>query len=293
MLERDFVGYGNDLPKVEWPGGARLALSLVVNYEEGAESSPADGDPEAEPGGETPVQTPPGVRNTLNESLFEYGSRVGIWRLLDIFDKYGVKVTFFACGRALEQNPKAAAEITRRGHEPCSHGHRWVDHYTLSREEQREDMLRSIEAIQKATGERPLGFYPRGASVDSRELAVEEGGFLYDSVTYNEDLPYFVQVNGKKFLSLPYSLDNNDFRYWQSMVEPEQFLRYLKASFDQLYEEAQQTPKMMSVGLHCRTSGLPARARAVDQFIAYAQSLPQVWFARRIDIARWWWEKFG
>lgn len=293
MLERDFVGYANELPKVDWPGGARLAVSMVVNFEEGAEPSPADGDIESESVGEIPISTPPGVRNTLNESMYEYGSRAGVWRLLNIFDKHEIKTTFFACGRALEKNPKVGAEITRRGHEPCSHGYRWVDHCNLSREEQREDMLKSIEIIRKTTGERPLGWYPRMASPVSRELAVEEGGFLYDSVTYNEDLPYFVEVSGKKFLTITYSLDNNDGRYWSIVAEPDQFLRYLKASFDQLYEEAQESPKMMSVGLHCRISGLPARARAVDQFIAYAKSFPDVWFARRIDIARFWWENFG
>ena len=293
MLKRDYVGYGNDLPRVEWPGGARLALSMVANYEEGAEPSLADGDPESESVGEVPIKTRPGVRNTLNESMYEYGSRVGVWRLLDIFDKHDVKATFFACGRALEKNPKVAAEIARRGHETCSHGYLWVDHCNLSREEQREDMLRSIEAIRKTTGERPLGWYPRMASPISRELAVEEGGFLYDCVTYNEDLPYFVQVNGKKFLTVTYSLDNNDARYWNVMAEPDQLLRYLKASFERLYEEAQRTPKMMSVGLHCRISGLPARAMAVDQFIAHARGFPGVWFARRVDIARLWWEQFG
>ena len=293
MLERDFVGYANELPQVEWPGGASLAISLAVNFEEGAERSILDGDPESDPQGETPARTPPGVRNTLNESYFEYGSRVGIWRLLDLFDKYDVPVTFFACGQAMERNPKAAAEITRRGHEACSHGYRWVDNFSLSREEQREDMLRSIEAIRTTTGERPLGYYPRGASVDTQALAAEEGGFIYDSSTNNEDMPHFVQAGGKKLLTIPYSLDCNDFRYWRNIVGPDQFFNYLKATFDQLYEEAQRTPKMMSVGLHCRCSGLPARTRAVEQFIAYARSFPGVWFARRVDIARWWWEKFG
>ncbi len=292
MFPRDFVGYANELPIVEWPGSARLALSISVNFEEGAERSVAEGDPESEQHGEANIRTPPGVRNTISESLYEYGSRVGIWRLLDVFDKHSVKVTFLACGLALEKNPKAAVAITRRGHEPCSHGYKWIDHCSLSVEEQRQDMLRSIEAIRRTTGQRPLGWYPRAADIHSRELAVEEGGFLYD-MTYNEDLPYFVPVNGKRLLTIPYSVDCNDSRYWRGMVEPDQFLRYLKATFDQLYEEAQQHPKMMSVGLHCRSSGLPARARAVDQFIGYAKRFPGVWFARRVDIARWWLEKLG
>ncbi|MBI1734587.1 MAG: polysaccharide deacetylase family protein [Candidatus Rokubacteria bacterium] len=292
-MQRDFIGYAGDPPRVEWPGGARLAVSLVVNYEEGAEPSVADGDDESDPGAETPILAGPQVRNTLNESTFEYGSRVGFWRLMDIFDRHDVKVTFFACGRALERNPRAAAEITRRGHEPCSHGYRWVDYFRLSREAQRDDMLRSIDAIERTTGRRPIGFYPRGATAECRELAVEEGGFIYDSITYNEDLPYFVDVQGRRFLTLPYSLDNNDFRYWRSFLEPAQFTRYLTASFDRLYAESERTPKMMSVGLHLRTSGLPARASAVDAFITHARSRPDVWFARREEIARLWWERFG
>jgi peptidoglycan/xylan/chitin deacetylase (PgdA/CDA1 family) len=218
---------------------------------------------------------------------------VGFWRLLEIFDAHDVKVTFLACGRALERNPPAAAEITRRGHEPSSHGYRWIDYFRLSREAQREDMLRSIEAIRATTGRRPVGFYPRGATADARELAVEEGGFLYDSMSYNEDLPYFVEVGGRRFLTVPYSLDNNDFRYWRSFIEPAQFARYLQASFDRLYAEAARAPRMMSVGLHLRTSGLPARATAVEAFLAHARRHAGVWFARREDIARLWWERFG
>lgn len=292
-MDRDFVGYAGSPPRVEWPGGARLALSVAVNFEEGAEPSVADGDFESEPGAETPILAGRDVRNTLNESHFEYGARVGFWRLVDIFDRYDVKVTFFACGRALERNPKAAAEITRRGHEPCSHGYLWLDYFRLAREAQREDLLKSIAAIRATTGRRPVGFFPRGATAECRELAVEEGGFTYESITYNEDLPYFLDVGGKKFLTIPYTLDNNDFRYWRSFLEPEQFTRYLQASFDRLYAEAGQTPKMMSVGLHLRTSGLPARAGAVEAFIAYARSRPGVWFARREEIARLWWERFG
>lgn len=292
-MQRDLVGYGGSPPKVEWPNGARLALSIVINFEEGAEPSVADGDFESEPGAETPIAAERDVRNTLNESHFEYGSRVGFWRLMDIFDEYDVKVTFFACGRALERNPQAAAAITARGHEPCSHGYLWLDYFRLPPEQQREDMLKSIEAIRRTTGRRPVGFLPRGATAECREMAVEEGGFIYESMTYSEDLPHFLDVKGKRFLTIPYTLDNNDFRYWRSFLEPEQFTRYLSASLDRLYKEAARTPKMMSVGLHLRTSGLPARANAVEAFVAYARSRPGVWFARREDIARVWWEQFG
>lgn len=293
MLERDFIGYGNDSPKTEWPDGSILAISLVVNYEEGAERSILDGDSESDPQGEAPARTPPSVRNIMNESYFEYGSRVGVWRLLDIFDSHSVPVTFFACGKALERNTKVAKEIIVRGHEVCSHGYKWIDNFNLSREEQRQDMLRSIEAIKNTTGKRPVGYYPRGASVDTLTLAAEEGGFIYDSSTSSEDLPYFTETSTGKFLTIPYSLDCNDYRYWKNIVGPDQFYGYLKATFDQLYGEALSRPKMMSIGLHCRCSGLPARARAIEEFISYAGSFSGVWFARRVDIARWWWEKYA
>jgi peptidoglycan/xylan/chitin deacetylase (PgdA/CDA1 family) len=293
-MERDFVGYGRNVPKVTWPGDARIAVNFAVNYEEGAERSVPDGDPVAD-GGEIAYPMD-GHRDLANESNFEYGSRVGVWRLLDIFAAHGVPTTFLACARALERNPELGRELTARGHEPCSHGYRWDEHFRMTPEEERESIRKAVASIAQATGERPLGWYCRyAASERTRALLAEEGGFVYDSDAYNDDLPYFVPVNGKRWLVVPYAMDTNDGRYWFSpgFVSPNDFFDYLKLAFDRLYEEGRDRPKMMSVGLHCRISGRAARSTAIDRFIRYAKGHPGVWFARRIDIARCWLEQFG
>ena len=293
-LRRDFVGYGNDYPRIAWPGDARLALSLVVNFEEGSERSPLYGDLVAEPTGEG-FLVPAGRRDLRNESFFDYGSRVGIWRLLEIFSRYDVRVTFFACGMALEMNPEAAREITARGHEACGHGYRWHPIYLLNREEEREFIRKDVEAITRTTGQRPLGWFSRGPSEHTRDLLIEEAGFLYDCDSFADDLPYFVEVRGKKWLIVPYSLETNDMKFWRvpGYSEPGDFLRQLKAAFDCLYAEGATHPKMMSVGLHMRHTGRPARANALEEFIRYAKAFPGVWFARRTDIARWWLDHYG
>jgi len=293
-MERDFVGYGRDVPKVTWPGEARIALNFAVNYEEGAERSVPDGDPQPD-GGELPYPID-GYRDLANESNFEYGSRVGVWRLLDIFAAHGVTTTFLACARALERNPALARELTARGHEPCGHGYRWDEHFRLSPDEERESIRKAVASIERTTGQRPLGWYCRyAASERTRALLAEEGGFVYDSDAYNDDLPYFVPINGRRWLVVPYAMDTNDGRYWFSpgFVSPNDFFDYLKLAFDRLYEEGRTRPKMMSVGLHCRISGRAARATAIDRFLTYASGHAGVWFARRIDIARCWLEQFG
>ena len=293
-MERDFVGYGGKGPRVEWPGGARIAVSLVVNYEEGSEYSLLDGDAHHETNNEVPSPIPLEQRDLLNESFFEYGSRVGVWRLLDMFDRYGVKATFYCCALALERNRELAREITGRGHEPCGHGYRWTEPHRMSREEERADISRTVESIAETTGERPVGWFTRyGPSVNTRELAAAEGGFLYDSMAANDDLPYYVRVNGKPWLVLPYSFETNDARFWRGgLVSVNDFFEYLKDSFDCLYAEGESQPKMMSVGLHCRIAGRPARSRAVARFLEYALGFSGVWFARRVDIARWWRERY-
>ena len=293
-LARDFVGYGKDPPKISWPGEARLAISVVVNVEEGSERSPARGDGLAEPSGEAwPV--PPGARNLINESLYGYGSRVGYWRLLEILDKYEVKATFFACAMALEQDPAAAREITLRGHEPCGHGYRWLPLRSLSLEEQRTHIERAVEGIARTTGERPLGWFSWGPSEHTREMLVAEGGFVYDCDSFADDLPYFVRVGERKWLVIPYDLFNNDgmFSRPPGYSEPYGFYLQLKASFDRLYDEGRTCPKLMSVGLHTRFAGRPGRASALEEFLRYVKSFSGVWFARRIDIARWWLENYG
>lgn len=213
--------------------------------------------------------------------------------MLDLFDKYNVKTTFFACGEALEMNPKAAAEIVKRGHEICSHGYRWYDHFRWSEGESREDIRKAVESITKLTGKRPVGWYSREPGVQVRKLSVEEGGFLYDSDIYNDEIPYYVKVGSKNHLVVPYTSDCNDFHYWTGKFnKSDSFFLYLKDSFDVLYSESSKNPKMMSVGTHVRISSKPGRILALDKFIKYAQSRPDVWFARRDEIARWWLDKY-
>jgi len=292
---RDFVGYGKDYPRITWPGGARIAVAMVVNYEEGAERSLVYGDdpPKTWEGESFLVEA--GRRDLRYESTFDYGGRVGVWRLLDLFDKFGVKVTFSICARALEKNPIAAAEITARGHEPQGHGYLWMPIGSLTREQQREHIKSAVEAIRKTTGERPLGWRSQGPNEITRELIIEEDGFLYDGDSLNDDLPYFVNTSGKKWLVIPYSLETNDMKFWHhpGYSQGQDFLDSLKDTFDFLYEEGNQHPKMMSVGLHPRQCGRPSRVGALSEFIRYAQSFPGVWFARRIDIARWWLENYS
>ena len=292
--QRDFVGYGRNVPQIQWPNGAKIAVSLVVNYEEGSEYSLLDGDDHHESNNEVPSPIPPGQRDLYNESFFEYGSRVGVWRLLDMFDRHQVKSTFYCCAQALERNPELAREITAQGHEPCGHGYRWAEAHLMSREEEEEDMRKTVASIEATTGERPLGWFTRyGPSVNTRELAVAEGGFIYDSLALNDDLPYYVTVADQPWLVIPYSFETNDARFWRGgLVSTGDFYEYLKDSFDCLYREGATHPKMMSVGLHCRITGRPSRSQAVERFIEYAKGFEGVWFARRVDIARWWLENY-
>ncbi len=289
-MERDFVGYGRRIPQIRWPDDARIAVSVVINYEEGAEYSLLDGDSRHETNGEVPSPVPPQQRDLFNESAFEYGSRVGVWRLLDLLDKHQVTSTFFCCALALERNPEVAEEIVRRGHEVCGHGYRWEESHLMDRETERRALEKTVASLSRTTGQRPLGWFTRyGPSVHTRELVEEEGGFIYDSGALNDDLPFYTRVNGKPWLVVPYSLETNDARFWRGgLVGISDFYEYLKETFDCLYEEGQAHPKMMSVGLHCRIAGRPARSRAVDRFLRYAKGFPGVWFASRVDIARWW-----
>jgi len=294
VIERDFVGYGMNPPVVRWPNGARIAVQIAVNYEEGAEYSLLDGDPHREPSGDMVSPIPAGERDLLNESWFEYGSRVGIWRILRLLDKYGIKASVLASGRALERNPEVGREIARRGHETMGHGYRWIEHHRMSRDEERESIAKCVEAVTRLTGARPLGWMPRyGPSVNTRELLVEEGGFVYDSChALNDDLPYFVNVGEKRWLVVPYANDVNDARAFRGGGGGlSDFYSAMRNAFDTLYEEGATHPKMMTVSLHCRVSGRPSAARVVDDFFAYAKSFPDVWFARRIDIARRWLER--
>lgn len=289
---RDLVGYGANPPTLQWPDGGRLAISMVVNYEEGSEQSFAMGDPAQEGLTEWGSYPFPGdVRNLAMESMYEYGSRVGVWRLLDIMDRYSIPSTFFACAVALEQNPEVARVAVARGHEICSHGYRWEEVFRLSEGEEREHIRLAVESIKRTCGQRPLGWYCRyGPSVNTRRLLVEEGGFLYDSDSYSDEVPYFVNVGDRRHLVVPYASDVNDIQFWLSnaMATSDDFFAVMRDSFDALYEEGSRHPRMMSVGLHCRIIGRPGRARALEKFFRYAKGFPGVWFATRAQIANWW-----
>jgi peptidoglycan/xylan/chitin deacetylase (PgdA/CDA1 family) len=291
-VTRDLVGYGGNPPSGRWPNGARLAVSIVVNYEEGSERSHAMGDPDQETmteWGNYPM--PQDIRNLAMESMYEYGSRVGVWRLLEIFKSTGVPSTFYACALAFEQNPAVAKAAIADGHEIMSHGYRWEEVFRLSEEEEREHIRLAVESFKKTCGKRPIGWYCRyGPSVRTRRLVVEEGGFLYDSDAYNDDSPYFVEVGGKRHLVVPYTPDINDFSFWNSpgFVQSSDFYEYMRESFDVLYAEAARIPRMMSIGLHPRIIGRAGRVRAVRRFIEYAKQYPDVWFTTREEIARAW-----
>jgi peptidoglycan/xylan/chitin deacetylase (PgdA/CDA1 family) len=290
---RDFVGYGRRPPLVRWPGGVGLVVNIVVNYETGAEYSLLDGDGRNDTWGEYSYEVGPQVRDLGTETHYEFGSRAGIWRLARLFDRYQVPVTIGAAGRALERNPAVAEWIAEAGHDVLAHGYRWIEVSELTREAEREDMLRAVEAIARLTGQRPLGWYVRSfPSVHTRELVVEEGGFVYDSDASNDELPYFADAAGTPFLVVPYSKVYNDNRYLlnPAYARPDDFFATLRAAVDYLCAEAAagDGARMMTVGLHERWSGHAARASAVRDFVEYVQSRPDVAFMRRLDIARWW-----
>jgi len=289
---RDLAGYGPNPPDARWPGDARLALQVVLNYEEGGENCVLHGDSSSEAFLSEIVgaDAREGVRHMSMESIYEYGSRVGVWRLKRLFDQYSVPVTVFAVGMAVERYPGPVQALHQAGHEICSHGYRWIDYQYVDEAIEREHIQRSIAAIEDAVGERPLGWYTGRSSPNTRRLVVEAGGFLYDADDYSDDLPYWNLDFGRPHLIIPYTLDVNDMRFAtsQGFNSGDQFYQYLKDSFDVLYAEGSTTPRMMSVGLHCRLAGRPGRFAALERFLRYARSFEDVWFCRRIDIARHW-----
>lgn len=292
---RDFVGYGRRPPRVVWPDGARVAVSLVLNYEEGAEQYERLGDPHTDALGELPWSYEGARRDFALEGMYEYGSRSGIWRLFGILHEYDVKATVFACGAALERNSAVGAAIAQLGHETCGHGYRFTrsEDFTTP-EEEREEIERAIEAIRASTGVRPVGWYWRySPTIWTRSLLVAEGGFIYDSDSYNDDLPYYTVVSGKRHLVVPYTLTYNDVRFVlaEGSLSPDAFCRTLRRGLDELLLEGERGyPKMMTVGLHPRWAGQASRANAIREFIECAMSAGDVWFARRDEIARWWTE---
>jgi peptidoglycan/xylan/chitin deacetylase (PgdA/CDA1 family)/mannose-6-phosphate isomerase-like protein (cupin superfamily) len=290
--QRDLVGYGQKPPQHRWLGTSRLAISLVVNYEEGSERSLASGDAAQETLTEWGAYAfPPHIRNLAMESMYEYGSRVGVWRIFDVLARHSVPATIFACAQALEIAPDVARAAVDAGHEICSHGWRWEEVFELSEEAERDHIRRAIESIERTCGRRPVGWYCRyGPSVNTRRLLVEEGGFLYDSDSYADDVPYQVTMDGHEHLVIPYAADTNDIQFWlaEPLASADQFFTYLKDSFDTLYRESETTARMMSVGLHCRIIGRPGRIAGLERFIEYASGFDGVWFATREQIARSW-----
>lgn len=291
--ERDFEGYGQDVPVIEWPNGARVAVSLCLNIEEGAEYNYLDGDGRNETVAEIAYAMPEGHRDLSQESFYEYGSRAGVWRILRLLDTFDVKVTAFAAAQALERAPEVARALVAAGHEPCSHGLRWTEPYGLSVAEQREEILRAVASLTQTCGKRPLGWYTRYApSVHTRRLLVEEGGFTYDSNAYNDDLPYWVPVDGQRHLVIPYTHTYNDGRFTSLFARPSDFFEICRRGIEYLWEEGATHPKMLSIGLHSRLIGQAGRASALRDLLEWSHGKGHIWFARRCDIAEWWTQNY-
>ncbi len=289
---RDLVGYAGNPPKVQWPGGARIAVQFVLNYEEGGENSVQHGDESAEAFlsdmvGAVAVS---GSRNMAMESLYEYGSRAGFWRLRDLFLERGLPLTVFGVASAMARNPAAVEAMLAAGWEIASHGYRWINYQSVPADIEREHIAKAIEVHKTLTGERPLGWYQGRTSPNTARLVVEEGGFVYDADSYADDLPYYDTRFGAPQLVAPYTLDANDMKFvaLNGFTTGGQFFDYLKDAFDVLYAEGETAPKMMSVGLHCRIVGKPPRLAGLKRFVDYIMGHDKVWVARRIDIARHW-----
>jgi putative urate catabolism protein len=289
---RDMVGYGRTPPDPKWPGGARLAVQFVINYEEGGENSILHGDAASEAFLSEIVGAQPlaGVRHMNMESIYEYGSRAGFWRLHRLFAERAIPVTVFGVAMALARNPAAVAAMQEAGWEIASHGYRWIDYQWMDEAAEREHLAKALEIHRQATGSRPLGWYLGRCSPNTRRLVAEEGGFLYDADSYADELPYWLTVAGHPHLIVPYTLDANDMRFAtaQGFNSGDQFFAYLRDSFDMLYAEGAAAPKMMSIGLHCRLVGRPGRAAALARFLDHVQAHPGAWLCRRVDIARHW-----
>ncbi len=288
---RDLIGYGSNLPKVEWPNKARIAVQIVLNYEEGAENCVLNGDKNSEVFLSEIIGAQPIKGRHMNmESLYEYGSRVGFWRLHNLFQEKKIPITIFGVGMALEKNPEICKAIIEADYEVASHGWRWIDYQNIKKSEEKKHMQLAIKAHTKIFGKRPDGWYAGRCSPNTRDLVMEDGGFLYDSDSYSDDLPYWESRNKKKQLIIPYTLDNNDMRFAtnQGFNTGDHFYSYLKDSFDALYEEGRTNPKMMSVGLHCRIIGKPGRIQSLKKFLDYILKHEDIWICKRVDIAKHW-----
>jgi putative urate catabolism protein len=289
---RDLIGYGPNPPHAAWPGDARIAVQFVLNYEEGGENAILHGDPASEAFLSEIIGAAPfeGARHMSMESIYEYGSRAGVWRLLDLFRDRDVPLTLFAVAMAMQRHPAVIERALGDGHEIASHGYRWINYHGMSVAEETAHLHRAIESHTGICGERPLGWYTGRTSENTRRIVAEEGGFLYDADDYSDDLPFWSTQTDSPHLIVPYTLDTNDMRFAtaQGFHTGDQFAGYLIDAFDTLYAEGERAPKMMSVGLHCRLIGRPARFAGLKKFLDHVQKHDRVWLARRIDIARHW-----
>ncbi|WP_050464584.1 allantoinase PuuE [Herbaspirillum autotrophicum] len=293
---RDLIGYGPRVPHAGWPGQARIAVQFVLNYEEGSENSVLHGDPASEQFlSEIVGAAAYPARHMSMESIYEYGSRAGVWRILREFEKRGLPLTVFGVAMALQRNPEVTQAMVRLGHEIACHGLRWIHYQDVDIATEREHMHAALDIIRQLTGDMPLGWYTGRDSPNTRQLVVEHGGLAYDSDYYGDDLPFWTKValadgSSKPHLVVPYTLDTNDMRFAtpQGFNTAGHFYQYLKDSFDVLYAEGEDQPKMLSVGMHCRLLGRPGRFIALQRFLDYVQSHERVWICRRIDIARHW-----
>lgn len=294
--DRDFLGYGAMPPDPAWPGRARVAVSFVVNVEEGAELSIIDGDERNEAVYEVTDEVKGGP-DPCRDSHFEYGTRVGYWRIMRVLDAYGARSTLNACGRAIERSPWLAQDAVMRGHEVSCHGWRWERHAGMTEDEERATIARAVAAIAAAAGSPPVGWHTRSApTANTRRLLLEHGGFLYDSDAYSDDLPFFVTVEGRRHLVLPYSFDTNDMHFHQGMqrfTTAAHFAEYVIDAYDQLWSEGADTPRMLSVGLHLRMIGRAGRIAGLERVLRHMRQRGGVWFARRDEIARHWIDRFG
>ena len=288
---RDFIGYGSKGKKISWPNEAKLALQFVLNYEEGGENSVLNGDKYSE----TFLSEIIGAkaikgRHMSMESIYEYGSKAGFWRLDKLFKENKIPVTIFGVGLALKQNPEVCNAIKNGDYEIAAHGYRWIDYQDIKKSVEKKHMQQAIKIIKDIFGSRPSGWYTGRCSPNTRDLVFEDGGFLYDSDSYSDDLPYWEERGKKKQLIVPYTLDNNDMRFAtnQGFNTGDHFYNYLKDSFDVLYEEGKTNPKMMSVGLHCRLIGRPGRIQSLKRFIDYVSKFDDIWICKRVDIAKHW-----
>ena len=297
---RDLVGYGRSVPHAAWPGGARVALQFVLNYEEGGENAVLHGDPASEQFlSEMFNPAPFAARHMSMESIYEYGSRAGVWRILGEFERRSLPLTVFGVGMALQRNPELTAAFKALGHEIACHGWRWISYQALDEATEREHMRIGMEIIEQLTGERALGWYTGRDSPNTHRLVADYGGFEYDSDYYGDDLPFWMRVRKSDGavvpqLIVPYTLDTNDMRFSsaQGFAQGDDFFIYLRDAFDVLYAEGDpqgsNAPKMLSVGMHCRLLGRPGRMRALQKFLDHVQAHDRVWVCRRVDIARHW-----